>query len=160
MIKKYIQKNKENKGFALLFTVMLSAIMLAVALGISGILLKEINFGTSAQNTNDAFFAADTGAECALYYDRSDINGFGNSNHNPTVCAGTTFDITSAGPSWLITLPYLGTAKNSCAIISVTKDPSSTPANTVISTGYSNVAPGFGCTPTSTSVSRVLEVTY
>ena len=38
--------------------------------------LKEIKFGTSARDTNDAFFAADTGAECALFNDKSTQTNF------------------------------------------------------------------------------------
>jgi hypothetical protein len=65
-----INKNyKNNSGFVMLFAIMLSSIILAIALGIANISLKEVNFSTSAKDTNDAFFAADTGAECALYAD-------------------------------------------------------------------------------------------
>ena len=56
-----ILKIKKNKGFVLIFAVTLAAILLSIALGISQIALKEIKFGTSAKDTNDAFFAADTG---------------------------------------------------------------------------------------------------
>ena len=40
-------------------------------MSIMNISYKEIIFSTDAEETNEAFFAADTGAECALYYDRS-----------------------------------------------------------------------------------------
>ena len=75
-----IQKYFRNKnGFALLYSVVVSSIILAIALGVSNIAYKEIVFGTSAKDANDAFYAADTAAECTLYYDNSnlDTNFFG-----------------------------------------------------------------------------------
>ena len=56
-----------RRGFVILFAVTLSAIFLSVALGISDIALKELKFSTSAKDTNDAFFAADTGVERTLF---------------------------------------------------------------------------------------------
>ena len=62
---KMVKNIKKNKGFVLLFAVTLAAVFLSIALGISEVALKENNFSTSAKNTNDSFFAADTGEECA-----------------------------------------------------------------------------------------------
>lgn len=73
---KKINKGEENKGFALLFSVVLSSILLAIALSVANISFKEITFGTSVKDGNDAFFAADTGAGCALIGDRSDSQSF------------------------------------------------------------------------------------
>jgi len=66
-----IKEIKKNKGFVILFVVTLSSILLAIALGAANIALKEIKFGTSAKDTNNAFFAADTGAELALFNDKT-----------------------------------------------------------------------------------------
>ena len=66
-----IKKIKKNKGFVILFAVMLSSIFLAIALGVSNIAFREVTFGTSAKDANDAFFAADVGAECALFNDKN-----------------------------------------------------------------------------------------
>src|SRR3989338_669621 len=79
MIKIIIKKNKGRvpyeakgfrSGFVILFAVTLSAILLAMALGISNIAFKEVRFGTNARDPNDAFFAADTGLECSLFNDK------------------------------------------------------------------------------------------
>ena len=73
-------KNFKNKkrGIALLFSMLITSIILSIALSILTISVKEINFNTSAKSTNEAFFAADTGVECALYNDRAsnDITPF------------------------------------------------------------------------------------
>jgi hypothetical protein len=179
-MKRTILKIKNNKGpvpygaessrsgFVILFAVMVSSIVLAIALGVIDISLSEINFGTSAKDTNEALFAADTGVECALYYDNQSPSAFGNSTNGAgndsngvaTSCAGTGFDISSAGTSWTIVVPYLGSAKKSCAIVKVTKDPSLTPVNTIISKGYNTGGSSGVCTPASNSVERSLRVSY
>ena len=63
------KKLKNKKGFVILFAVTLSAILLSIALGVSNIAFNEAKFSTSVKNTNDAFFAADVGAEQALFWD-------------------------------------------------------------------------------------------
>jgi len=65
-------KYSTNKsgGFVVLFTVLISSIILAIALGISSVSLGEVVLSGTAKEGNTAFFAADAGAECALYFDR------------------------------------------------------------------------------------------
>src|SRR3990167_1349437 len=96
-----IQKIKKLKsGFVILFAVTLSALLLSIALGVANIAFKELRFGTSARDTNDAFFAADTGIECALLYDKSDQaqNAFtGTAIMN---CAGANIDVGGSDPLW------------------------------------------------------------
>jgi len=56
-----------NTGFVLLFTILVSSIILLIALGISGISYRETILTSEANGGAEAFFAADTGAECGLY---------------------------------------------------------------------------------------------
>ncbi|MBU1727720.1 hypothetical protein KKA39_00140, partial [Patescibacteria group bacterium] len=173
--------NKKNKGlapygaessrsgFVILFAVMLSSIVLALALGVSNIALKEINFSTSAKDANDAFFAADTGAECALYYDRSDNNAFiEDSPISVLNCAGSNINLIGAispeNAFWSFHISGLGSTGRSCARVNVSKDYTTTPTTTtIISKGYSsddlNSDDTF-CTPGPKAVERELEVTY
>lgn len=84
------QKNTQG-GFVALFAVLLSVIVLAIAIGISSISYKEIILSSSARDGNTAFFAADTGAECALYYDLNQTQMVFVSGNSPTIsCAGET----------------------------------------------------------------------
>lgn len=62
--------NKKEKGFVALFTVLLVSVILSMAIGIASISLKEIVLSSSASDGSKAFYAADSGIECALYYDR------------------------------------------------------------------------------------------
>lgn len=63
---------KDNNGFVALFTVLLTSVILAMAVGIASISLKEIVLSSSASDGSKAFYAADSGIECLLYYERTD----------------------------------------------------------------------------------------
>ncbi len=64
-------KAETQSGFVILFTVILTSIILLMALGIASVSYKEIELSLNARDSHLAFFAADTGLECGLYYDRT-----------------------------------------------------------------------------------------
>ncbi len=130
-----LQKIKKNKGFVILFAVTISSILLAIALGVSNIALKEVKFGTSARETNNAFFAADTGVECALIHDKSGGSLFV-SPGSPILNCNNTSISTAETPAgfWTFVVPGIGEDSQSCA--SVTVDKTASPVTTVISKGY------------------------
>lgn len=87
-------QNKNQKGFVALFTVLLVSVILAMAIGIASISLKEIVLSASASDGNKAFYAADSGIECALYFEAqnpapetfmNNLNCNGNSNPPVTI---------------------------------------------------------------------------
>ena len=59
---------KPSEGFVLLFALLISSILLATGLGISRIIMREIFLASLARESSVAFFAADTGAECAFHW--------------------------------------------------------------------------------------------
>jgi hypothetical protein len=61
-----------NKGYTLLFSVIISSLVLAVGISILSISKKEFALSSSARESAYAFYAADSGLECVLYHD----NGF------------------------------------------------------------------------------------
>lgn len=68
MIKRKILENNKQ-GFALLFAVLVSSLLLTIGLSIFSLTLKELAISTSARQSIYAFFAADSGREKALYQD-------------------------------------------------------------------------------------------
>lgn len=62
-------KLQRSRGFAVLFTVLISSVVLAIAIGISSISYQEVALSSLAREGATSFYAADTGAECALYWD-------------------------------------------------------------------------------------------
>lgn len=161
-----IKKNKDS-GFVLLFVVVLSSIILSIALGIADIAYKEFTFSTSAKNTNEAFFAADTGIECALYHDQSGTNSaFGRPvviGSEPT-CAGNIIDIddpeTPPISSWTFRVLELGSSNKACAIVTVVKD-STAGTTEITSKGYNVGGDDINCTSTDINrLERELVVSY
>src|ERR1035437_4613202 len=157
-----VQKLKNNKGFVLLFAMMLSSIVLAVALGVANIALKEVNFSTSAKDANDAFFAADGDAECALYLDLGKSPSyFGLATPTPPPsCAGidlTGYSLSTGGNYWNFWIPNnLGSAGRSCVNVVVSRTTAPPIITTIISKGYNNGpptgAPATWCVPASNAV--------
>jgi len=162
---KNIKNNKMKRGIALLFVIMLSSILLVIALSISNIATKEAVFSVSARNASDAFYAADTGAECALGNDSSGNSAF-NENHTGVVCLGTN-EISFANPSateWEFTLSEMGSSSSSCALIRVTKEQDDINPDsihtTIISTGYNRTGSNGCGSPSNSIVERELQVDY
>lgn len=60
---------KNKQGFALLFSVLISSLLLTIGLSIFGITLKELNISNSARRSVYAFYSADSGLEYAKYRD-------------------------------------------------------------------------------------------
>ncbi len=60
--------DKRNTGFVLLFSVLVSSVILAAALAISRIVTKEVLLASVGRDSQQAFFAADAGADCAIYW--------------------------------------------------------------------------------------------
>jgi len=115
-----------NKGFILSFTVLVASIMLAIGLGVFNILIKEVILATAARDSQYAFYAADTGAECALFYDTKQ-NAFATSSDSliytgTTICAGTNFTIVpgEVAPN-AATSTFVLDSPNYCAKVLVAK---------------------------------------
>jgi hypothetical protein len=156
-----MKKNiKKNRGFVILFAVTLSAIILAIALGIANIALKEIKFGTSAKDTNNAFFAADTGIECALLNDKSATSVFVTGTSPSFMCnnRNITANETPASSSyWSFNVFGLGSDGQGCARVTV--DKTIPPKTTVIAKGY-NIGDVSCSSSNSNHVERELKTTY
>lgn len=164
-------KIKKNNGFVILFAVTVSAILLAIAIGVANISLKEIKFGTSAKDTNEAFFAADTGAECALYNDTKAVNAFSTSirgrgeSVSQIECAGSRIDLNTMPTidivnSWSFVVSRIGSTGQSCASVVVSKN--STDGTTeIVSKGYNNGGDDLGaCKQLPNTVEREIDLTY
>lgn len=84
---------KNPKGFTIFFAVLVSSLALAIGLAIYDLLIRELELSKTATESQYAIYAADTGAECALYWDSKapPLNGFpsvfatssGNGNASP-----------------------------------------------------------------------------
>jgi hypothetical protein len=142
------KKTKKNRGFVILFAVTLASIILAVALGVADIALNEVKFSTSAKDTGDAFYAADTATEYVLYNDKPTINAY------PTPSAGTT-------QTWPIIISNLGSAGLNCAIVTITKDNTNAPnvRTSIVADGF-NIGDASCASSNPNRVEREIDTNY
>jgi hypothetical protein len=62
-------KLQTNSGIALFIAVLMASIALAIGAGVLNITLKQMKLASFSAGSTQAFFAADTGLECALKWD-------------------------------------------------------------------------------------------
>lgn len=59
----------KEKGFTILFAVIVSILVLAAGISIANISLRQLSISGVARESQKAFYAANTGTECAEYWD-------------------------------------------------------------------------------------------
>lgn len=123
-----------NGGFTLLLSVLIASLILTIGLSILNIAFKELTLSSSARESVIAFYAADSGAECALYWDIQQDSFVGNKQIS---CEGKIFQLAGSGP-WTIILDTLGNG-SSCSTVRVTKVGETT---TIESRGYNTCDTG------------------
>jgi Tfp pilus assembly protein PilX len=62
-------RHTHDRGFTLLLAALVSSIVLSLGAAIYSLAVKELQLSSLGRDSQYAFFAADTGAECALYWD-------------------------------------------------------------------------------------------
>jgi len=63
-----------QKGFTIFFAMLIGALALSIGFAIYDLTIREIDLSSAATQSQFAIYAADTGVECALYWD-SKYNG-------------------------------------------------------------------------------------
>ena len=135
----------DRRGFTLLFTVLFISAILASSIGLSGLIIGQVRLSGTGRDSQFAFYAADSGAECASYWDRVN-NAFATSSSSDIVCAGQSRSVGGA----LTSSFDLDFTNDSCVSVTVDK---SNPAETIITS--------IGHSPCNgRRVERGLEVRY
>lgn len=137
-----------------MIVLLLISIVLVVGLGVFDIILGEIILSIAGRESQKSFYAADSGIECALYWDLKQLSF--NSSSYTINCAGkeiqgnivastTTFDLTFDN--------------NACARVTV--DKANPPQTILTSRGY-NISGESGLCDSNSSkkVERAMRNTY
>ncbi len=113
-MKKNNIKIKNKKGFVLFIAIMVSSILISVAMFIAFIAQKELILAQSAKSTQQAFYAADSAVECALYQDFRKAEFRRNSNQvnfpNQISCAHGVLGIINYLPNLSTATPSDGSS--------------------------------------------------
>ncbi|MDB4984362.1 MAG: seg [Patescibacteria group bacterium] len=175
IMKSFFNKLKEaHKGFVILFTVLISAIILMIGFGIFSIATRETILSGTAREAQFSFYAADAGVECALYFQtHSNVlhagTGFPGVSTNDWPSCGTTGNqINGAGDPGTASNParfdiMVDATQKTCAHV-IVYDPTSSERR-IISQGYNICAldaSGVAHPVTSNPllVERVLDTTF
>ena len=59
-----------ERGFTLLYAALIGSLLFSMGIAIAHVAIKEITLAASGKQSAVAFYAADAGLECALYFDR------------------------------------------------------------------------------------------
>ncbi|OGZ32608.1 MAG: hypothetical protein A3H02_01795 [Candidatus Niyogibacteria bacterium RIFCSPLOWO2_12_FULL_41_13] len=127
--------NGVKNGFLLLLAVLIISIILSLGLGVGNVVLNQIKLSGAGEDSQIAFYAADAGAESALYRDLKQ-------NEFPS------------GGSFILSL-----ANGSCAEVSVTKAGSPV-LTTIESRGRNRTSDPNQCLKIERAAERGISLSY
>ncbi len=125
-------------GYVLAFSVLVGSVLVSIGLGMFNIAIKEIVLSSSGRESQLAFYAADSGGECAVYWDirhpnfSSSVFATSSQSAIPSSgvnCAGKDIasDWTvSTSPSSGVTTFSISLSNGSCTTVVVTKQSNTT----------------------------------
>lgn len=121
---------KKNKGYAILFTIVIVSAISVITAGITNATYKQLILSSLAKDSQTAFYQADTAGDCALYAEM--ILGAIPSNITTTggawSCGNTSLNVVPKTPSssGYDISPINPDSSSPCFRISVTKTITST----------------------------------
>lgn len=117
-----MKRNTKN-GMALLIAVLVSAIVISIGAAIFSIVQKQTILSSLSRDSQFAFYAADTAAECALYWD-SRYAYFAATSSVPTgaTCGGNTLTVSwPSNGSYPFMPSFQYQANGLCTYVSIMK---------------------------------------
>lgn len=156
------EKSKKRKirianqnGYVLLFSILISSIILAIGMGIANITTKSLALRSAGSDSQFAFYAADGGAECALLWDLKHPGFtldtvFATSTFSNPPTSGVMCNEQDIAVSWAISNTTANAAKtqftinllgDTCAKVTVSKTNSGLDTQ-IISRGYNDDCAG------------------
>lgn len=156
--KPFAQKSDFKKGITLFVAILITGTLLLISVAIINLSVKEAFLSGTARESQYAFYAADTGVECALYWDASSPNGysaFGTSTNSTIYCLSSyptiTRNVSNNNGTSTFTLQFQSEAY--CADVLVAK--TSDGKTKIESLGYNTCS-----TSNPRRVQRAIRVTY
>ena len=156
-----------QKGFAMLFTVLIISLILSIAIGISNLTLRQSILSSLAKDSGIAFYQADAAVECGMFQDTESNFPLGTTvGTDPLTnakqsfdCGGVTMNLdTSASTTDYIKYVPTSLLSTNKPCFSILFD-----KTTVALPGGKSAVRGAGystCTQGPRQVERLLQVTY
>lgn len=167
--KKKISTRSYTRGFTMFFAVLVASLALSIGLAIYDLVIRELQLSTTTTQSQYAIYAADTAAECALYWDFKYNTSF---SIFPTSTTDVANGVTSGAPCDGVDIAVARTSvttatsgfstttltfSTTSAIVAVTKikDAGGIIRTTIYAHGYSTKS-----TVTPYTVERELKIVY
>ena|SRR3989344_5845923 len=114
----------KNKGFTLFIAIVVMGTLFLVTAGITNLAVKQSLISSIGRESQYAFYAADTGMECALYWDVQNSSGYSafstsTGSQIPNACNGETINV---GGSYVSTFTLNLAPDPFCTTVTVTKN--------------------------------------
>lgn len=103
-MKKYLHNiHSKQKGFTLLFAVLVSTLVVSISASITSIALRQTILSGTSRESQYAFYAANTVLECAFYWDITNANVFPPPDEDQLVSTDTGADTIKCAGGNIIT---------------------------------------------------------
>lgn len=139
-------KNRINKkkGFTMLVAIVVTSMLLIISFVVANIAYKQLILANSNQESQYAFYNADSGVECAVYWDfRNGVSAFATATTATILCNGQTINSMGGGGVGNATSTFtlnFGAPGKGCAVVQVGKHNNN--LTIVDSRGYNNCTVG------------------
>lgn len=148
--------NSPHRGFTLLIAVVLSSVALSIGLALLDVSYKQVILSSSAKQSQNAFYAADTVLECALYFDQqTDAFNYTTPNASLTCNSLPVINYTSTQANGTRITNFTVPCATSGELGTVTVYKSSAAATQIFTTGYNTCATG-----NERRIERGLKIVY
>lgn len=149
------------RGFTLLLAALIASIVMALGGSIFTIAQKQVTLSSIGRDSQFAFYAADTAAECALYWDIR-FEAFATSTVIAATCDGMPITMTGKEPTPPYTVSFqvdlfTDTSGGYCADVTVEKR-TTDPYTIIHADGYST--PCATIESSARSLQRSVELQY
>lgn len=130
-VKSIKEQIKDARGFTLFFAVLVSSVALSIGIAILNVAVKEIILSSSIRDSQFAFYAADAGVECAIYWDIKK-DSFSSTTVKQISCDNQTFNVSQVNNT-IDKITF--SPEGYCSVTTVTKNGADTK---VEARGYNN----------------------
>lgn len=150
-------KPDTQKGFTILLAALVASLVLTLGIAIFSVAQKQVVLSSLGRSSQYAFYAADTGAECALYWDvRFDYFSTTTPTMTPA-CDGKPLVFEGSTGALPYTISFQFEPNGYCSDVSVTK--SATDPKTVIhANGFSTACADISLS--GRTLQRSVELSY
>lgn len=157
---KYFKKYKDQKGYAILFTIVVVSAVSVITAGLTNATYKQLVLSSLAKDSQEAFYQSDSASDCALYADRVSAlkDALFITTTHPWSCGNLSLTITQTTTGGYTIYPQNLTSKDPCFRIDVLKDATTKPGFTLTTIK----AKGYNICKTDNlrTVEREIEIKY